>query len=268
MENYNISVQGVCLIKHLKLPTELIKKIRYYVNFSVDLSGYTNQDLIRYITSDPIIRLELARTLHRRQIIRYLYSKQIHVQPRKNRVFSLQSVCKLVWSNYIVSQDKKFIRLFDHNNEESRIKIWKSKNVITCSYAHRFASLYIKKLYRSKAHITGFVDINNMRIFIDKHVYIWDLIFLYFHSNPISITHFYMKLIGNNEIEPKELFYDMITNDSHQKYSNDHVDLLKKLNIVTNKQSLIELLNTSIYTFFTEYVDWRMNYDNRSIYYL
>ena len=266
MENFNQSVQGICLIKHLKFPTEIIKQIRYYVNFSVDLSGYTNQELVRFITDDHILRLELLRSLHRRQIIRYLYNKKIHVIPRKNRIHCLQNTCKLVWSSYKVSSDKKSIRLFDHKNEESRIKIWKSKNLITCSYMNRFSSVYIRRLFNYKAHIVGFIDVNNIRIFIDRHVFIWDLIFLYFHSNPISITHFYMKLSGNSEVEPRELFYDMITNDTHLKHSTKHIDLMNKYNIAPKKLSIIQLLNASIYTFFSEYVDWRIGFDNFAVY--
>lgn len=105
MEKYHQSVQGICLLNKLYLEPEIIKKIRYYCNFSVDITGYRNCDLVRYLTKDNKERYDLKNTKHRRELIRMLYDKKIHIPPNRDRLENrFDSIVNVLVSSYKIKE--------------------------------------------------------------------------------------------------------------------------------------------------------------------
>ena len=105
MEKYHESVQGICLLNKLYLEPEIIKKIRYYCNFSVDITGYKNSDIVRYLTKDNKERYDLKNTKHRRELIRMLYEKKIHIPPnRENQNIRFADVIKILVSKIRIQE--------------------------------------------------------------------------------------------------------------------------------------------------------------------
>ena len=85
MENYQSSVEIICSLNQLFLEPEIIKKIRYFCNGSIDITGYTNIELIRFLSKCNEERFTLLNTKSRPEIIRMLYDNQIHIKPKQKK---------------------------------------------------------------------------------------------------------------------------------------------------------------------------------------
>ena len=85
MENYQSSIEIICSLNQLFLEPEIIKKIRYFCNGSIDITGYTNIELIRFLSKCNEERFTLLNTKSRSEIIRMLYDNKIHIKPKQKK---------------------------------------------------------------------------------------------------------------------------------------------------------------------------------------
>ena len=195
MEKYHKSVQGICLIKHLKLPNEIINRIRYYVNFSVDITGYTRLELIRYITTEHRRMNIILRTKHRSEIIRFLYDNNIHIKPRKIVVgiTRFKNICDIFTSKvyidnnifYMYDNDDNIIEPYIENNMKLLIRNSLSSNEGLYDYHTGYWPIrYIKR--KNKIQLPFFRTngvFHHTKIF-SIQIDFWEYIFMILHHSP------------------------------------------------------------------------------------
>ena len=207
MEEYNNSVQGVCLINNLHLPIELIKKIRYYCNFSVDITGYSKDDLLRIITKDNSESYKLYNEKNKQELIRILYNKKIHLQPTRKKCKNvLGTIIKQIVSINVIRD--MFVTKIKYGIDSHQLSIF-----IGYTYKYYDYLIYVK-------HVTN----KNVLLRIEKqfhdhtkYVHIWykldHVVFLHIniflkaeHFRPIKYQQLqeYMKLIQNFHISDEK----------------------------------------------------------------
>lgn len=243
MEHYHNSVQGICIIKYIDLPPEIIHKIRYFCNFSADLSGYTRRDLLRYITTDHVTLKYFMNTMHRSQIIRRLYSDRIHVKPRKKKFNRFEEICKLNLSSIEFIHRNIWFKI--QNDDCYIISTKPREQNIKLKYKiqDRFKCIYIFGYFGSKVHKFSnkislpFLRYNNNNVYMFEIQFnVWDYLFIVLHNNSKSILY--------------KHFFETMTESQKKLY----FEYLQEFNITTEK-SLSKKFFKDCHNSFLEYVN-------------
>ena len=198
MEKYYESIQGICLLKQLYLEPEIIKRIRYFCNFSVDISGYKNRELVRFLTKDNKERYVLLTTKHRRELIRMMYNQNIHIQPRKeshkisdSRFGSVLTklISNIEISGYIVNNVISFIPKYPVGMIKRKCK------------------LKVNEEFRYYNYTIYILDIRNTKVVMEvkKHYHNYDIITIVSYN----ILDFLFLLIHSERNEPLHIFKHM-----------------------------------------------------------
>lgn len=224
MENYHKSVQYICLLNQLYLEPEIIKKIRYYCNFAVDITGYRNRDLIRLITKDNTERYHLSQSKHRRELIRLLYQKKIHIKPNRNvyqKLNRFDNIVSTLLCEYQIQEslyDEKpsnisFIAKFYQTitgNVDKHTTIEEGKTINYFNYEIDIIQISIHQVgiiatkYFSKHYISGFITLRMN-----------DFLFMIFH---IMIPSHLYKCVKYNELKT---YLKEVRSFSNETYVNE-----------------------------------------------
>lgn len=208
MEKYYNSIQGVCILKRLNLPIEIIHRIRYFSNFSVDLSGYTKLELIRCLTSEHRIMYSILKTKHRSEIIRLIYNYKIHLEPRKYKVgfYRFREICECFTKDFYIEQNS----ITFNNDIVLNLSLMCKNGLLKNEIHHNYYITYLPiKNRRSKATLSCYRSYGkrfaNNRLFYIQ-IDIWEYIFMVIHQNLETHKRFYDKL---NDIQ-KNIYFQLL----------------------------------------------------------
>lgn len=222
MEKYHKSVQGVCILKCFDLPIDVIYRIRYYVNFAVDITGYTRMDLIRNLTVQHRYMNDMYNNMWRSHLIRLLYLNKIHIKPRKQTlgVNRFKDLCKCCVKGFSFNLDS--IRL-DNDisiSYDTRLLLKNRLSYFDNLFDYKIGYLPAIKLEKNMKMIVycvRHISINNPQLQIfTVRLDVWEYIFMMIHSNSDNHLKFFAKM------------------NRHQQ--NRYFDLLHEYNITREKE--------------------------------
>lgn len=255
MNHYHTSVQGVCLLKKLNLPDIAINLIRRYVNFAVDITGYSKRDLLGYLKKENNVNIFGA--ISRSKVINYLHRLNIIIYPIKKKEDKYEKICKLFINEYLVEEDKIIINLKNGKTLE-----WKFQNGFINVYTQNYTVciINIKKINNNRIKCTVLILTNNIiteYIHVNSTMYIWSFLFLLFskfmnhiRSSLIEMEREYMKILRKYNYNENELILSCL------EYIYHGVEIMNKykLNYAYTKRPPITYIRMNVYVsyFFLE----------------